>query len=412
MENPFRARHGGITRRSFIKVGSFGLGFFAVGNPLLESVARAASGPVRRLVVLEMNGGNDGLNTVIPYGIGTYYDLRQRLGIPVNQVLHLDSTWGLHPALPLLKRRYDAGQVAILRGLGHPSPDLSHFAMMDFWRSGNLEGGARTNQTGWIGRLLDVIQDRSAPLAGLSLSSATGPALFGRDARVAAAESVDTGALDLPAGMAEIFPRALGQMARVDIDDSAILNASRTGMKGSAALSSFLSGLSQPSSSYPGTATGALLAFAARILAANDWIRIIHVPLPLDFDTHVDQVNRQTVNLSEIDGALEAFLKELESINLADQTVVVTNSEFGRRAGDNGGNGTDHGTANTMFVVGKKVRGGLYGDPPSLTQLDDNGNLRVTTSFLDLLATTVEGWMGAPASEVVPGGRVVNIFAP
>lgn len=408
MKNPIHVTW--ISRRTFMKVGGMSLGVLVAGHPLLQSVARAATSNARRLVVLEMNGGNDGLNTVIPYGLSSYYNLRQRLGIPASQVLHIDSTWGLHPSLPLLKQRYDADQVAILQGLGHPNPDLSHFAMMDFWRSGNLGGSAQTNQTGWLGRVLDIIQDSQAPLSGLSLSSAVGPALLGQNTKTAAAESVETGLLEIPDGLDDTFSTALNGMAEFDREDAATMNAARNGMKGSFALSSFLSGLNQPNPSYPNTGTGQLLAFAARILAANDWIRVIHVPLPLDFDTHVDQVNRQAANLSEIDGALDAFLKDLNSMNLADQTVVATVSEFGRRADDNGGNGTDHGTANTLFVVGKKVKGGFYGEASSLTHLDDNGNLIVTTPFLDILATLSEGWMGAPASEVVPGGKVYRIF--
>jgi uncharacterized protein (DUF1501 family) len=149
-------------RRSFIRIGGAGLATLFVGGPFFGSSLQAAAGSGRRLVVLEMNGGNDGLNTVIPYSLGAYYDRRQRLAIPASSVLHLDSNWGLHPSLPRLRDRFLAGEVAIFRGVGHSSPDLSHFAMMDYWRSGHLEGGAQTGQTGWLGRLLDNLSGTPA----------------------------------------------------------------------------------------------------------------------------------------------------------------------------------------------------------------------------------------------------------
>ncbi len=412
-KNIFSSRTDLPSRRSFVKFGGMSLAALFWGNPF-GKMLQGASSTARRLVVLEMNGGNDGLNTVVPFTEGKYYDYRPRLAIQPSNVLPLDGTWGLHPSLPLLKERFQAGEVAIIQGLGYPSQNclscLSHFEMMDYWRAGHPTGGLATGQTGWLGRLLDNLGPLTGPLAGLTISTSVGQALRGRNDLSVSAYSKEAGVLFVPEGLDETFRRALQGMADTDASDSPALRAARSGMYNSLALSDFLNQLEQPDPSYPQTYTGGQMALAARILKQNDWIRIIHIPLYLDFDTHTNQINVHANNLTEINDALNSFLKEIEAANLGDQTAVVTTSEFGRRVEDNGGEGTDHGTSNTLFVMGKRVKGGFYGEPPSLTRLDDYGNLISTLNFQDLLATVSEGWMSAPASEVVPGGRVLNIF--
>lgn len=401
-----------LSRRSFLKVGSISLATLCMSDWLVQSAGCATRGSSRRLVVLEMNGGNDGLNTVIPYGAGAYYDLRQRLTIPAERVLPLGAMWGLHPSLVNLHRRYQAGQVAIFRGVGHlTNPDLSHFAMMDFWRAGHPEGAARTGQTGWLGRLLDIVGDQSAPIVGLTLSTSESPAMLGRSDKSSAATSAEAGLLDIPESISESFRTAARAMVESQNTDPSPLQAARRGIAGSFTLTDLLSGLNlSHAAPSPTTETGRLLAFAARLLALSPHIHTLHIPLPLDFDTHVNQPARQAANLAEVDSAVEVFLQELEALKLAEHILVMTTSEFGRRAGDNGGDGTDHGTANSLFLIGHGVKGGLYGEAPSLTAPDNNGNLIATLSFLDYLATVAEGWLGAPASEVVPGGQVYQVF--
>lgn len=408
----FSSMTGLPSRRFFIKFGGMSLATLFWGNPF--KLAQAAPSTVRRLVVLEMNGGNDGLNTVVPYGEGKYYDWRPRVAIKPSEVLALDSMWGLHPSLPLLKERFQAGELAIIQGLGYPSQNcltcLSHFEMMDYWRAGHPAGGLSTGQTGCLGRLLDNLGPLPGPMAGLTISTSIGPALLGRNDLSASAYSKEAGMLYVPEGLDESFRRAMQGMAAPSVDDAPALKAARSGMSNSLALSDFLNQMKDPDPSYPQTYTGGQMALAAKILQQNDWIRIIHIPLFLDFDTHTNQPNVQSANLKEINDALNSFLKEIEATNLADQILVVTTSEFGRRVEDNGGYGTDHGTANTLFVIGKNVKGGFYGEPPSLNRLDDYGNLISTMNFQDLLATVSERWMGAPASEVVPGGKVFNLL--
>lgn len=404
-----------FNRRDFLTINSVGLAALLLRGSFSTKADKLSKGP-RRLVVLEMNGGNDGLNTFIPYGLGAYYDRRKDLAIAQSQVLPLNSKWGFHPALPRLKKRYETGQVAAFLGVGFPGKqELSHFAMQDIWRSGYLTGFYDKVQTGWLGRLLDQIAEPTIPLAGFTLAASVSPAMFSQADKNAASEYIDSTSLEIPPELTNILRNSFQKMAIANKTDNPVLKVARRGMVNSLPIADLLSKVGKPNSAYSQTYTGYALAFTAQILAANDWIRVVHVPLPLDFDTHVDQLSRQQANLSELDTALESFLNELERLNLADQTVVVTTSEFGRRVSDNDGDGsehgTDHGTANTHFVIGKRVKGGMYGDSPSLTKLDSNGNLIITQSFQDLLATVAEGWMQASAREVVPGGKVQNIFS-
>ncbi|MBX7223282.1 MAG: DUF1501 domain-containing protein [Blastocatellia bacterium] len=400
-----------MNRRTFLGLGGMTLASLCLGSCQLSKV-KGGTPPIRpRLVVLEMNGGNDGLNTVVPFGAGAYYDLRKRIAIAPGKVQRLDSMWGLHPALPRLADRFRSNQVAVFHGVGHSSePDLSHFAMQDVWRAGLPQGFRGENQTGWLGRLLDVIGDPQAPFGGFSLAPAVSPMLRGVHDYAGAAEYPGAGRLQFPAGLDDLLRNALHNLGMPTKADSTLMQAARQGLARSLPIADFMNNLERLDKTYPKTDTGYSLSFAARLLAKNDWIQVIHVPLPLDFDTHVEQPERQEANLSDLDAALEAFLQDLENQHLADQTVILATSEFGRRVRDNGGSGTDHGTANSLFMVGKKVKGGFYGTPPSLTRLDANDNLVATMSFQDVLATVAEGWMGAPASEVVPGGKPLPVF--
>lgn len=401
-----------FTRRSFLTLSSMSIAALMLGN--ISSAHRNnknTNQQMRRLVVLEMNGGNDGLNTVIPYGDGKYYDLRKRIAIRESKVLPLNTQWGLHPSLVKLKKRFDNKQVAIVQGIGYPdAPDLSHFAMGDVWRSGHPGGFNQTEQTGWQGRILEAIGNNNYSIGGFTVSTSVSQTFYAHKDLAVAAKKVDDGLLNFPQDLTEIMRRAITGLGANNDNDKSLLNVARKGLAGSLPNADLLASLKPSGITYPETETGQALSLAAQVLAANDNIRIVHVPLPLDFDSHVDQLSLQTYNLSEIDAALEVFLQELEKNGLADSTLVVTTSEFGRRVSDNGGNGTDHGSANAHFIIGKNVRGGLYGEAPTLKKLDNNGNLIPTCSFQDLLATVTEGWMNVEANQVLSGGRKFDLF--
>ncbi len=395
-----------VSRRSFIKIGSMSIAVL-MAHPFTNFVAKANDRTIKKLVILEMNGGNDGLNTVIPYADPAYYDknIRGPLAIAESKVFKLtepngtESGWGLHPSLVNLKSNYDGNRVAIFRGIGHRQPDLSHFTMMDFWRSGHPGGAAFTNGTGWAARAIERISNSTEPIAAISLSTGVSPLFLGTD-RAASATSPAAGQLDLPEAMREAYLQAMLTLATQETPTYEALTAARKGLKGGVDFSHYLAELVEIAPAYPETATGALLAFAASIIKSNDWVRIIHVPLPLEHDTHAYQLPLQEANLKEMDEALAAFLVDIGARSeLYDNVAVMTTSEFGRRVIPNGDAGTDHGTANTHFFIGDRVKGGLYGDPPSLTDLYE-GDLRATSVFTRWLATGIR-WLALNPREVL-----------
>jgi uncharacterized protein (DUF1501 family) len=169
--------------------------------------------------------------------------------------------------------------------------------------------------------------------------------------------------------------------------------------------------LGDPANGYPTSDLGRALAFTAQLLGAQPGLRVVHIPVPLDFDTHEGQPRKQAANLAAIDAALEAFLRDLETRGLASSTAIMATSEFGRRVAENGSLGSDHGGANTLFIVAPGLRAPIAGTPPALERLDDDGNLAPTMSYRDYLATAIEGWMGVPSSMVLPGSRPVSLWS-
>jgi uncharacterized protein (DUF1501 family) len=406
-----------ITRRGFLRVGGMTLAALTVadrlGWVLPEATAEAAasvSTTARRLVVLELNGGNDGLNTLIPYGLGRYYDLRARVGVDQTRVLPLDKTWGLHPALGRLHARAKAGQVTFVHGVGvERIADLSHFSMQALWRAGDPDA-AVTGASGWAGRLLAAIGGAAAPVGGLSIASSPSPLLMDADARTAAAEDAYRGQFAFPDGQADPLRQALTAMAEPDPSDDPLQEMARRGLAGTFAIHNMCAGLGDPTTGYPSSDLGRALAFTAQLLTSQSGLRVVHVPVPLDFDTHDAQPRRQAANLAAIDVALDSFITDLQARGLASSTAIVATSEFGRRVAENGSLGTDHGGANTLFVVAPGLRAPVAGTPPLLERLDDDGNLVPTLSFRDYLATAIEGWMGVPSSAVLPGSRPLPLW--
>jgi len=254
------------SRRHFLKLsGSAGLALLL--RPKLGLSANAPGS--RRIVLLEMNGGNDGLNTVIPYNQGTYYDLRPKLAIPAASVLALNNQTGFHPALARLHQRFQQGQVAILQGVGHPNPDLSHFAMQEYWQAGNPLGMTATGQTGWLGRVLDALMPGPDVLTGLSLSDGIGPVLASRAAIVAAlTDASDQPYIPEQYQSNDLFWTLFNGLTDVDSNDSGPQAASKTGMRHSRLALDLLATLQPNNSVYPNTETARLLELGAQILGA------------------------------------------------------------------------------------------------------------------------------------------------
>jgi uncharacterized protein (DUF1501 family) len=369
-------------------------------GPAMEPVAAD-----RMLVVIELEGGNDGLSTLVPYGIGRYYDLRSTTSIPAEQVLALDGSVGLHPNLVRMKDR----GLAIVQGVGSPTPDLSHFEMQRRWWAGDPSGSLSLD-TGVLGRLADVVGDPSVAASAVSLGSANHPILASRVAGTLSLPGLDAAGYLVGATEDDVlryaFQRGLGGFttgpAGGSLGRSRFVGAQAIGfadrLMAMGSDDADEDGVSDSGVEYPGSPLGQGLRFAARLLASEQGVRIVHVPMNASFDTHDDHVGQHPQLMATLDEAVDAFLRDMEARGMAERVLVMTISEFGRRVPDNGSAGLDHGTASVGLLLGP-VTSGLFGEHPSLDDLDDD-NLRATVGFDQYFATVAEGWFGVPSSEL------------
>jgi uncharacterized protein (DUF1501 family) len=368
----------------------------------------------RTLVVVELGGGNDGLDTVVPVADPAYRTLRPTLG--VTDAIALDDQIGLHPKLAKLAARYHGGQVAIVEGLGYPDPNLSHFASLGYWWSG-VPG--ESGSAGWLGRYLDGTVGFEDPLAAVGIGPVPSPALLG--VQSFATSITDTSGLQprLPAWVddPDSLVAAWGGFAPASPDPATVLgpvqDAIRLTVEARDRLDRDLG--AAPDTGARTTRAGASagyardasvtesLTLAAHLVAAAHPPRVVYVSGLGDFDTHQGQAQRHPQLMADLDAGLDAFFATLDAGGATDRALVMTVSEFGRRPGENG-SGTDHGTAAPQFVIGSGVKGGRYGAPPSLTNLDDHGNLVHTTDFRALYATVLGGWFDVDPVPVLGAG--------
>jgi uncharacterized protein (DUF1501 family) len=356
----------------------------------------------RVLVVINLQGGNDGLNTIVPHGISDYYRYRPTLGIAPGDVLQIDKTIGFNPAMQSLKSMYDAGNVAIVQGAGYPGPDHSHFRSTEIWQTAEPE---HYESTGWVGRFLDsanLPKDNLfnavalAPVLpelmiarGVDVPAIGGLAQFGLSSDKNASERGAFSAIDKSGSMPFNSPY-LSTVAM--IEDHA--------QRGSEELPKLISGY-KASGTYPATPLGRSLSLAAQIVGSRLGTRVIYVQHG-SFDTHAAQKGTQDRLLREFSDGVKAFYDDLAAHGNDKRVLTLTFSEFGRRVAENASRGTDHGEAAPMFLVGGGLKGGLYGQMPSMSTLD-NGDIKYTVDFRSVYATVIEKWFGRPTTGVLAG---------
>jgi len=370
----------GLTRRSLLKAsGVVGASALLAGAAKVgwdDIMARAASTPLAAgtpiLVLVTMYGGNDGLNTVVPYADPAYHDARPELAYTPTEVLPLDGQLGLNPGLKGLSQQWQDKKLAIVRGVGYPKPDHSHFRSMDIWQTASPETPV---SSGWIGRWLDVAGDD--PLLALNIGDVLPPLAVGTKA-TAAALSLASAPRARPASDAVI-----AQLAASDPSDSAaaaqVAASYAAVQRVQTTFAPALAATSAPAADKKRSALADQLGLVARCIRAGAPSRVYAVSAT-GFDTHADEKIAQTAQLTSIDQALAQFRSAMAGHQRAGDVVVMAYSEFGRRVRANASQGTDHGTAGPVFVMGDSVRAGFYGDQPSLTDLD-NGDLKTTTDF-------------------------------
>ncbi|HLF71827.1 MAG TPA: DUF1501 domain-containing protein [Dehalococcoidia bacterium] len=401
-----------ITRRDFLRqslaVVSLGVGVPSVFGRALAAAAEdgSAAASKRTLIVVQLAGGIDGLNTVIPYKDPAYRTNRPTLGIAENELLPIDDRFAFHPGLAPLKGLLDAGKLAVVHGVGYPNPNFSHFRAMDIWQTADPDGKAHD---GWLGRYFDGLVDAEGhPLAGLSIGRSLPTAFETANTPVPSVGGLDSFALAPSQTDPDPDRRRTSLMRLYDVYkpssspfgallDTTLYMAYDSSLQLKAANDAYTPAVAYPESSL---ASGLqLLASLIHSGGTENPLRVGHVTLG-GFDTHTQQPATLDALLRDAATSLTAFWQDVVAHGHGDDVLVMTWSEFGRRVPENAQNGTDHGSATPMFLIGNAVKPGLRGEPTSLSNLD-NGNLRFTTDFRSVYATVLERWLEAPADDVL-----------
>jgi uncharacterized protein (DUF1501 family) len=410
-----------LTRRSLIGRGALLVASGFLAPAFISRTARALSaqssplGPVALdssksnmiLVVLQLSGGNDGINTVIPFGDPTYATLRPTLGFTADQVLPLTDSIGLNPNLAKLKALYDQGKVAIVQGVGYPNPNRSHFRSMDIWHSAAPETFERS---GWLGRYVaacQCAQDNAMPAISVGDQLNT---LFWTDTTLVPAVAsigaysflTDTKYKNDRTYQLQTLHNIYSQAGNWSANEALIRRGTLQALAGSDELQKVAAAY-QTTVDYPANnGLANQLKLVAQVIAGKLGTRLFSVSMG-GYDTHANQKPTQDRNLAQLGDALDAFMRDLANIGQQDNVVIMTFSEFGRRVKQNGSNGTDHGTAEPMFIIGNKVQGGLYGTYPSLEDLDDNGDLKFSADFRSVYAGMLKDVVGADPAPILMG---------
>jgi uncharacterized protein (DUF1501 family) len=395
-----------FTRRELFRRG----GMIAVGMmspPWLAAIAKAdlvrqakglkaAADTV--LVVCQFSGGNDGLNTVVPYASAEYYKLRPTLAIKDADVLKLDEAMGLHPSMTGVQELYKEGKVAVIQNVGYPDPNRSHFKSMDIWHSASPDGKI---SYGWIGRHFDLMAagGNMSAVAGLGLSVEKPRALNAKSASIPCFASLaDIQAMVGNQDAERMLREIQGEKAKQGTAEDAIQKANFAALDAMNELQSKLSTFT-PKQTYNNDRFGTGFKQIAQIVASSPLTRVVYFSAG-GFDTHSRQADAHSNLMKQFSDGVLAFQREMEAAGRADKVMVLVFSEFGRRTYENGSAGTDHGAAGPMMLIGKNVKGGLHGPNPNLADLD-RGDLKWHTDFRQVYATSLDNWMGSDSSVVL-----------
>ncbi len=389
-----------MERRDFLKSTALISGAYMMPAFLkpFEAMANSELTGYKNLVIIQLSGGNDGLNTIIPYGNDIYYQKRKTIAIQKPDIITLNDMQGLNPNLSALKEIYDQGWMSIVNSVGYPNPDRSHFRSMDIWQTASDSNQFLT--TGWIGRYLDSnCQSCKNPYTAIEVDDTLSLAMKGTNMK----------------GIAVQDPSKLYQATRepffkdlVSEHDNAHLNEDNLGYLYKTMIETYSSAdyiqktskVYNVTANYPTTAFGNQLRNVSKFINSGLQTRVYYVSLS-GFDTHVGQQNQQGRQLKIYADAVAALVKDLKQTGKLDDTLIMTFSEFGRRVEQNASNGTDHGTANNVLIFGGKLKKpGIFNDAPDLAQLD-NGDLKYQVDFRDVYATLLDKWLDVNNSLVL-----------
>ncbi len=393
------------TRRNFLRntaAASAVMTFTGTAPGFLQQAATAGKSDGRILVVVELAGGNDGLNTVIPFGHDQYLRLRPKLAIPRNDVLTINGELGLHSSLKGFSELLEAGRLAVLQGIGYPEPNHSHFESMDIWHTCQRKNENRID--GWLGRCLELTANAvTQDPAGLHLGSDKQPfALMSREVRVPSIRSLDQFRLNSDDAKFRDAVKDLAEARRDAGNDllGFVQSSTSSAIIASERIESATMNY-KPAGEYPDSDLSQKLQTVAKLISSGLSTTVYYVQID-GFDTHANQPGAHASLLKKVSESVTSFVNDMIAHGEGDRVLVMCFSEFGRRVAENASEGTDHGTAGPMFLAGTPVKPGLLGPHPDLDDLA-NGDLKHHTDFRQVYATVLEGWLGCPSEPVLKG---------
>ena len=350
----------------------------------------------KKLVVIQLSGGNDGLNTLIPYRNDLYYSNRPGISIPKNRLIDMNGELGLNENLSPLKALYDKGYLSIINNVGYPNPNRSHFRSTDIWHTAS--NASEYLDSGWMGRYID--QYGKKPYTGIEVDDSLSLILKGRTINGVATKDAKK---MFNNAKTPFFSKVLETQTETHLSEHNLgyLYKTMVGAKSSSKYIYETSKTSTSTKSYPNNPFAKQLKTTAEFINSKLETKVYYVSMG-GFDTHANQANRQSRLLKTYSEAMDVFVKDLEASDSFKDTLILTFSEFGRRVQQNAAGGTDHGAANNLFVIGKNLKKpGLYNDSPDLTNLDKNGDLKYTIDFRSVYATLLDQWLDASHSKVL-----------
>ncbi|MBX9715611.1 MAG: DUF1501 domain-containing protein [Burkholderiaceae bacterium] len=390
---------GPLSRRAALQAGLAGAGWLSgVPGALQRACAATSRDDPRILVVLELSGGNDGLNTLVPYGDDAYYRHRPKLGIRQKQLRLIDDHHGFSPGMAGFERLYKDGQMAVVHGCGYAQPSFSHFTSAAYWHTAAPNSG---EEYGWIGRLADTIDPKLTPNFVVNIDEIQSLAVRARDHLPV---SFDDPKRFIRKGLFEERP-VLDSVPAGQMQETPSLRFMRDVAAGARSSSQLVREACARYKTPIDYGIASLdLPKVAALIAADMPTRLYYCAYRRNaFDTHVQQAELHQRLLTYASDAVSGFMSDLKRIGRDKEVTLLVFSEFGRRVPENTSLGTDHGTANHMYVIGSQVRGGHYGTLPSLTKLDEGDNLVHTTDFRRVYATLIDGWLKADSQQVLHG---------
>jgi len=385
-----------MKRREFIKQTSLASSVVFVPNFVnaFDSILQPSLGH-KKLVIIQLDGGNDGLNTIVPFKNDIYYKNRPTLAIKGNDLIKATDELGFHSSLKPLKRLYDKGYVSIINNVGYPNPNRSHFRSMDIWQTAS---NTKSLTSGWIGRYLDVYGNK--PYDAIQVDESLSLAMKGET--LSAIATNDAKRL-FRTSQEPYFKQIIkhNNDSHLSEHNLGYLYKTLIAAESSAKHIYDISRTFSSKQTYPNSNFAKQLKTTAEFINSGLETKVYYTSLN-GFDTHANQVNAQSRLLSQYAEALESFVTDLKQNGTFKDTLILTFSEFGRRVKQNAANGTDHGTANNVFIIGENLQTqGFYNELASLNDLDENGDLKFEVDFRTIYATILSKWLNVDDEEIL-----------